>query len=114
MYIFEINSEEDFDYTMYHYGPYSSKVEDFVNIAEALGLLKIEWIPDKGYSINPLNKSSNLLIKIEKEEKRKIEKIVEKFGEFNVNELFIITTALYIKNNLKHLNLPKLLIQSYS
>ena len=100
MYLFETRSHEDFDYTMYHYGPYSSKVGGYINRAEALGLIDVKWIPKKGYFIEPNKKGMDKLpIQIEEEKLRQLETVIDEFGGFTANELSIISTTIYVKNN---------------
>ncbi|MDY6966715.1 MAG: hypothetical protein SVM80_12265 [Halobacteriota archaeon] len=87
----------DFDYSMYHYGPYSSEVSGELNFAEESGLLEINWKPNKGYFIEPksdLNKFKNLL---NEREMDAIRKTVEKYGEFNAVQLSFISTALFLE-----------------
>jgi len=98
MYLFESKSNGDFEFTMYHYGPYSSKVGEYVNIAEVLGLIKTEWKPEKGYSIKPSD-SADFSDEITSDEKKIIDELVNKYGAFSAVELSIIATAFYVKNN---------------
>jgi len=100
MYLFETRSHEDFDYTMYHYGPYSSKVGGYINKAEALGLIDVKWIPEKGYFIEPNKKGMDKLpIQIEEEKLRQLKTVIDEFGEFNADELVMISTAVCLKNS---------------
>ncbi len=100
MYLLEINTNEDYDYTMYHYGPYSSEVGEYINQGEILGMLNIDWIPNQGYFITPLEKDNlEFYVEIDSDKKRKIDELVDKFGNYSANELSIIATALYVKNN---------------
>ncbi len=39
----------DFNYTLYHYGPFSSEVANELDYASDLGIVEIEWEEDKGY-----------------------------------------------------------------
>lgn len=98
MYLLGESLKMDFEYTMYHYGPYSFKVSDFINISENLNLLRIKWVPQHGYYIEPQD-DVKINDELEYEELKKIDEMVEKFGGFTANELAIITTALYIKKN---------------
>jgi len=97
MYIFERNSGEDFDYTMYHYGPYSWEVSEYLNLAEALNAVEIDWDPSRGYFIQPKNDFS-FKVSIGEREKKLIKDIIEKYGKFNAIKLSIIATAMYVKN----------------
>lgn len=88
----------DFDYTMYHYGPYSDRVSEYLNIADAISVVDIKWVSEKGYFITP-KKKGNLKLEelLTDEEKKFIEKIVSKYGRFNAIKLSIIATAMYAK-----------------
>lgn len=98
MYLFEGRSNSDLGFTMYHYGPYSSEVEDYINLAEVLGLIKVDWKPEKGYFIEP-NEPLNLPSEVTSSEKEMIDNLVNKYGDFSAIELSIIATAIYIKDN---------------
>jgi len=100
MYLYAVRSLEDFDYTMHHYGPYSSKVGEYINMAEALELVEVKWIPEKGYFIEPNKKGMDKLpVQIEEEKLRQLETVIDEFGGFTANELSIISTTIYVKNN---------------
>jgi len=89
----------DFDYSLYHYGPYSSQVSNELNFAEEIDFIVIDWIPEKGYSISPgsMYSSKQLLQNTQKVERDAINEIVQKYGSYNAIELSIITTALFLK-----------------
>jgi len=99
MYLFEVKSKRDFDYTMYHYGPYSSKVENFLGIAKNLECIDISWHPGRGYFIEPKDDGRLNSLKISKEDKNVLDDIIEKYGAFSAKELSIIATAVYAKEN---------------
>jgi uncharacterized protein YwgA len=88
----------DFEYGMYHYGPYSNRLDHELNFAEDSDLVKTRWVEDQGYFIE----ATDELLKFEKlitpEEKKVITEIVENYGDFNAKELAVITTALYLKD----------------
>ncbi len=86
----------DFDYSMYHYGPYSAQVSSEINFAENIGAVEIDWIPDKGYFIK--SKSDELEGVLSDDDKQAIDEIINKYGMFNAIELSIITTALFVKD----------------
>jgi len=96
MYLIETKSDLDLGYTLYHYGPYSSMVNEYITLAETLGFVSVRWDYEKGYFIDPLKPNEDLLVDIE--EKNSIKVIVDNYGNFTANELSIMTTALYIKN----------------
>jgi len=98
MYLLEKKQGRDFGYTMYHYGPYSSQITEYLNLIESLDAINVEWRSEKGYFITP--KENTTLEKILSEkEKKDIEEIVRKFKQFSATELSIIATALYVKEN---------------
>lgn len=101
MYFCEKDLREDFGYTMYYYGPYSSEVTEFLNLAEATGILEIGWEPSKGYSITAKENDSVKLVKVKvtDAEKEVIENVVKKYGEFSALELSVIATAEFLKEN---------------
>ncbi|MCK4820643.1 hypothetical protein KA005_33065, partial [bacterium] len=88
----------DFDYSLYHYGPYSSQVSSELNFAEEIDFIVIDWIPEKGYFISPgpMYSSKLLLQNTEKTERDAINEIAQKYGAYNAIELSIITTALFL------------------
>jgi len=98
LFLLETKSDLDFDYTLYHYGPYSFQVSRYINLAEILGFIKVEWHPEIGYLIEPLQPDKNLLFGIKEELLNLLEKIVDDYGKFTAQELSIIATAVYIKN----------------
>ena len=91
----------DFDYSLYHYGPYSSQVSSELNFAEEIDFIVIDWIPEKGYFISPgpMYSSKQLLQNTEKTERDAINEVAQKYGAYNAIELSIITTALFLKEN---------------
>jgi len=93
----------EFDYSMYHYGPYSAEVSSELDLAKDIGAVEIEWVPSKGYFIRPkeIKSKENKLLEelLSDEEKQKISSIVEKYSDFNAIELSIIATALFVRAN---------------
>ena len=87
----------DFDYSMYHYGPYSAQVSSEINFAENIGTVEVDWIPDKGYFIKP--KSDELERVLSDDDKQAIGRVIGKYGMFNAIELSIIATALFVKDD---------------
>lgn len=98
-------SDLDFDYTMYHYGPYSSQIGEYISLAEALDFINVKWTSEKGYFIEPLDPPKELLLDIKdlqnllniKKLQDLLEEVVDNYGKFTANELSIIATAIYIK-----------------
>lgn len=99
VYLLESNGICHFDYSMYHYGPYSSQVSGELNFAENNGIVEISWEEDKGYFIKPGEALDRLEDFLVDEEKERINEIVKKYGGFNAVELSLIATALFLKDN---------------
>jgi len=99
MYLLNRKDVVDFDYSMYHYGPYSSEVSGELNFAENTGIVQVKWITDKGYFIEATSKLNNFGKLIKEEEKTAIDEIVERFGSFNAIEISIIATGFFLKDN---------------
>lgn len=93
----------DFNYSMYHYGPYSSEVDGEIDFADDIGALNVEWKPEKGYYITTKEEIlKHFLSFLTKEEKSSIDKLVKDYGKYSATELSIIATACYIKENKKN------------
>jgi len=99
MYLFEVKSKRDFGYTMYHYGPYSSKIETYLEMAKNLEYIDISWHTTRGYFIEPKDNDRLTSLKISERDKKILDYIVEKYGVFSAKELSIIATAVYAKEN---------------
>ena len=97
MYLLEEELNEDFEYTMYHYGPYSSEIAESLSTANMAGWLDLKWHIDKGYFISA--KDISLPFSIKDKEREIIEKIIDKYGDFSAVELSIIATAVYVRKN---------------
>ena len=97
VYILTRDKVIDFDYSMYHYGPYSAQVSGEINFAENIGTVEIDWIPDKGYFIK--SKSNELEGVLSDADKQAINRVIDKYGMFNAIELSIIATALFVKDD---------------
>jgi len=95
----------NFDFSLYHYGPYSPEVSAEINFAENLGMINVQWEIENGYFIKPNN---NKIQKFENflssKEKRLIEEVVNRYGDFKAIELSLIATALYLMD---YFNVPK-------
>jgi uncharacterized protein YwgA len=88
-----------FDYSMYHYGPYSSEVSQELDFAENSGIVEIDWVDKQGYFIKSTDALEHFEPLLTEEDKHAIEKIVEGFYQFNAIELSIIATAFFLKDN---------------
>jgi len=98
MYLFEVKSKKDFDYKLYNYGPYSSMIETFLEVAESLGFIEIMWQPNDSYFVKLKNNNFADGF-LEEKEKQIIDEIVESYGKYTDKELFEITTVIYSKKN---------------
>jgi len=91
---------EDFAYSMFHYGPFSMVVAQYIDYAEYAKAINVEWHDEKGFFITPVNsKGDSLSSLLTEEDKKVIKNVVEKYHKFSTSELSIITTALYLKDN---------------
>lgn len=89
----------DFAYSLYHYGPYSFEVAEELNFAEQSGIIKSEWVVDKGYFIEPTSGLDRFNDLLEPNEKAAIRNLVDKFGDLTAIQLSIIATAFFLKDN---------------
>ena len=99
MYMLSRNGIAEFDFSMYHYGPYSSDVAGELDFAERNGIVEMRWVDEKGYYIRPTGKADELSILLNDVEKHAVDKLVEQFGHFKAIDLSLIATALYLKDN---------------
>ncbi len=97
VYLLAREGTADFDYSMYHYGPYSGQVSEELGFSENIGAVEIDWAPHKGYFIK--SKDTSWEQYLNESDKRVIDEIVNKYGEFGAIELSIITTTLFIQDN---------------
>lgn len=88
-----------FDYSMYHYGPYSSGVERELNLAEQRGFVDLKWVAGAGYFAEATSKLEGFEELVLDSEKQAIEKLVDQYGELNAIDLSLIATAYYMKDN---------------
>jgi len=84
----------DLNYTLYHYGPYSSDVMHFLEYSESIGLTDVRWNTAEGYHITQIKE-----VPVSKNIKEIINKVVEKYGKYTATDLSIIATALYLMDN---------------
>lgn len=89
----------DFDYSMYHYGPYSSEVAGESDFAESAGIIDVTWKEKKGYFIKSSSNLATFDLGPNKKKKQAVDKLVEKYGHFNAIELSIITTAYFLRDD---------------
>lgn len=87
----------DFNYKMYHYGPFSREVSKGLNKASDLNLVRVQWKSNEGYFITPSYGAE--VRDVSSEIKNKIDKIIEKYHGFNAVQLSIIATGIYVKRH---------------
>jgi uncharacterized phage-associated protein len=74
----------------YHYGPFSQDVLDMLDTLEKEGILEDEFFQDpfSGYEKhNYIIKNEHKIKYLNKDEKKFIDKVIEKFGEMTLREL---------------------------
>jgi uncharacterized protein YwgA len=98
MYILERKNVGKYDYTLYHYGPYSSKVESLLNYAEFLKGVNVEWGVGRGYFIKPSVNVEHLEKSVSEDKKKTINDIVTKVGSLTAKDLSLLSTILYVEN----------------
>ena len=99
MYMLSRSDVANFDFSMYHYGPYSSEVSGELNFAERNGVVDIDWKDEKGFFINQTDRVEDFVHLLSSEEKRVVDELVARFGCFKAVDLSLIATALYLKDN---------------
>jgi len=88
-----------FNYSMYHYGPYSAGVDGELNFAENRGLISIKWVDGAGYFAEATPELEKFEKLIQDDEKSAIDGIIERYGDFSAVELSLIATAYFMKDN---------------
>ncbi|MFW6041349.1 MAG: hypothetical protein ACOC85_05890 [Thermoplasmatota archaeon] len=97
VYLSGIDSEIDFDYSMYHYGPFSKRTAGALDLSKKYGYVSMEWDPEKGYFIEPTGEFSEE--GLDTEIKKTVDEVVEKYGKYKAIELSMIATGIYVKEN---------------
>ena len=106
LYFFDLKSDIDLHYTIYHSGVSSPMVDRFLSVAESLGYIERKWSLGKGYTftlseagreINPQQKDLRIL-----------SEIIKTYGSFSLKELTIVTIALYLKENFNVIDSKKI------
>ena len=106
MYLLGRELKLDFGFSMYHYGPYSAQVANYLNFIERIEIIDVRWDLQKGYFIFlKENKEASDIIKelediLDEEEKSTIKEMVRKYGSLDpiAIKLSIIATALFIRD----------------
>lgn len=99
MYLLSREGIVDFDYSMYHYGPYSSEVAGELDFAESADIVDVTWKEKKGYFIERGSNASTFDQLPNKKKKQALDRLVGKYGRFSAIELSIITTAYFLRDN---------------
>ena len=95
MFLLDKKGVVNYDYSLYHYGPYSPAVEGDLNYVEFLDGVKIDWIKNQGYFITPGRSTASLEESVSAEEKGAIDGVVENFGKMRALDLALLATVLY-------------------
>mgnify|MGYP000138560975 CR=1 FL=1 len=98
MYFLKRKGLVDYEYTLYHYGPYSFEVEGELIRLESTGIIDVSWDPDRGYFIRLAEGYD--LAELETGVKEAIDFLVEKFGQKRARDLSLIATVLYFYGRL--------------
>jgi len=104
IYLLTKDSDLDFHYALYHYGPYSFELSHELGFARDSGLVKIDWRDDEGYFLSTTKEMDKYNDLLSEEEKNKIEKLAYEYLQFNAKELSIVATAYFL---LDHNNIDK-------
>jgi uncharacterized protein YwgA len=99
LFLFSRQARVDFDYTLYHYGPFSLEIASDIEIGEKFNLLDVKWNSDSGFNISAKLDVKNLKEFISKDERKKLDSVVNEFADYNATDLSLVTTAFYIKDN---------------
>lgn len=99
MYLLERNGLGEYNYSLYHFGPYSYIISECISSLSKQGLIKMDWRDSQGYFIYPAKEIEDISLDLNDTEKKKIEKIIKDYGNNNAIELSLIATSLYIMNN---------------
>jgi uncharacterized protein YwgA len=93
-----------FDYSMYHYGPYSSTLGSYLSFADNMELLDIKWVEDKGYHISTKKELKQEELALDENFINSAEEIIRNYGNKKAIELSIIATGFFIKTHFKSKN----------
>lgn len=88
----------DFDYSMYHYGPYSWQVENEIDFAEKSQIIDVFWDEDKGYYVRPGVNYQNVAYLLSEPQKEQIDRLIYNLGYLSASDLSILATGLFMKN----------------
>lgn len=89
----------NFNYAMYHYGPYSADVESELHFAENSKIVDVKWVNGAGYHIEATSELDKFKVLLRDSEKQAIDALIVKFGSFNAVDLSLLATAYFQKDN---------------
>ena len=95
MFLLDKKGVVNYDYSLYHYGPYSPAVENDLNYVKFLNGVEIDWIKNKGYFIKPSSSAASLEGSLSDGEKGVIDGVVANFGKMMAKDLSLLATILY-------------------
>ena len=98
MFLLDKKGVVNYDYSLYHYGPYSPAVENDLNYVEFLDGVEIHWVKNEGYFITSGSSAASLEESLSVEEKGAIDEIVKNFGQMRAKDLSLLATVLYFWN----------------
>jgi len=98
MYLVERKTGDNFGYAMYHYGPHSGDVAYGLRLAGAVDWLDIKWCENKGYCISTKIEKLPLTFSLPDRDTNAVRSVVERYGDFSVRDLIMVTTAFYSKS----------------
>lgn len=101
LFLREINKDQtnlNYDFSLHHYGPFSSELAADLNFTENIDFIRVEWRSSLGYFLK-VGEDISFERHLTSNEKEKLNQIALKYGNFDVKELSILATALYIKDN---------------
>ncbi|MCX6677156.1 MAG: hypothetical protein NTU95_04325 [Methanothrix sp.] len=99
MYLLSRKNIARFDFSMYHYGPYSSELSGEISFAERNGIIKVAWKDNEGYFIRSNETAEQFFALLDSDERQAVDYFVRQFGKFNATDLSLVATALYLKDN---------------
>jgi uncharacterized protein YwgA len=99
MYLLSRKNVARFDFSMYHYGPYSSELSGEMSFAEKSGIIEVAWKDNEGYFIRPSEIVEQFFSLLGSDERQAADEIVRQFGKFNATDLSLVATALYLRDN---------------
>ncbi|PKP61426.1 MAG: hypothetical protein CVT88_00085 [Candidatus Altiarchaeales archaeon HGW-Altiarchaeales-1] len=89
----------DFKYSMYPDGPGSNAISVELSVATHKNIVEINYLEDKkGYFVEPGENLNKMIDLLTNEEKNKINKVADEFGQYDLRELSEKATDVFILN----------------